>query len=200
MDNLKFVASGLDMTVRGNTKRSAHADTDVRLRRPRSVDGASLHDLISRCPPLDANSLYCNLLHCSHFADTSVAAERDGRLVGFVSGYLLPNTPEVLFVWQVAVDESARGLGLGKAMIHHILMRPALRQVTEVQTTITPDNDASQALFASLARSLETEAAAREHFKREDHFQGRHDSEFLWRIGPFARDRVQAVRPATVVA
>src|SRR5690606_15860277 len=70
----------------------------IRLRRPRAADGAALFDLIAACPPLDLNSRYCNLLHCTHFADTSVAAERDGVLVGFISGYLPPRRSDTLFV------------------------------------------------------------------------------------------------------
>jgi L-2,4-diaminobutyric acid acetyltransferase len=167
----------------------------IRLRRPQSVDGVPVHDLVTRCKPLDENSVYCNLLQCSHFADTSVAAERDGELLGFVSGYVPPRNSEALFVWQVAVDERARGLGLAKAMIGHILMRPAMRGVSEIHTTITADNEASQALFKSIARGLDAEAAPRMYFKREDHFDGRHASELLWRIGPFSRGRVEGIHP-----
>lgn len=174
--------------------------SDVLLRRPHSTDGMAVNELIGRCKPLDENSVYCNLLQCSHFADTSVAAELGGELVGFVSGYVIPHRPDVLFVWQVAVDQAARGLGLGKAMINHILMRPALHNVTELHTTITSDNAASQGVFKSLARDLVTEATAQEYFDHEDHFEGRHDSELLWRIGPFDRSQIQIVRPGVAAA
>ena len=112
--------------------------------------------------------------------------------MGFVSGYLVPQRPEVLFVWQVAVDQRARGQGLGKAMLRHILMRPALAHVTELHTTITADNGASQALFSSLARDLGTDTAVQDHFERDDHFAGRHATEQLWRIGPFESARLDA--------
>jgi len=67
-----------------------------------------VHDLIARCPPLDRNSLYCNLLQCSHFAATCALARHDDTTVGFVSGYRPPSDPGVLFIWQVAVDSTAR--------------------------------------------------------------------------------------------
>ena len=78
------------------------------LRPPAREDGAAVFGLIQRCPPLDANSMYCNLLQCSHFADTSVAALADGVLVGFISGYLVPGRPDSLFIWQVAVGPDTR--------------------------------------------------------------------------------------------
>jgi len=164
---------------------------EVLLRRPVSQDGAGVHRLVSRCPPLDENSLYCNLLQASHFADTSVAAQWEGgELAGFVSGYLVPQRPHTLFIWQVAVAEEARGLGLAGRMIREILCRPACAQVRHLETTITPDNAASWALFRSLARGLGADCAESVMFDRERHFQGRHDSEMLLRIGPFAESAV----------
>ncbi|MFD1215717.1 diaminobutyrate acetyltransferase [Microbulbifer celer] len=158
----------------------------VVLRRPVSEDGAHVHDLIGRCPPLDENSIYCNLLQTSHFSATSVAAELNGALVGFISGYIVPDRPDTLFVWQVAVAEQGRGMGLAGRMLREILQRPACSEVRFVETTITPDNDASWALFRSLARKLEAECNDSVMFDRERHFLGRHDSEMLLRIGPFA--------------
>src|SRR5690606_8989288 len=68
----------------------ARPNTDVSLRKPDGEDGSKLHALVKRCKPLDENSLYCNLLQCTHFADTCVAAELDGELVGFISAYIPP--------------------------------------------------------------------------------------------------------------
>ena len=158
----------------------------VLLRRPVSEDGADVHQLIGNCPPLDTNSLYCNLLQASHFSATSVAAELNGELVGFISGYIVPERPDTLFIWQVAVAEQGRGMGLAGRMLREILARPACTEVCHLETTITPDNDASWALFRSLARKLEANCVDSVMFDRERHFNGQHDSEMLLRIGPFA--------------
>jgi len=157
----------------------------INLRQPQKDDGYSLHKLIAACPPLDPNSIYCNLLQCSDFAATGVAAEKDGELVGFISGYIKPTKPETLFVWQVAVHEKGRGQGLAKRMIKEILRRPACSSVTHLETTITPDNEASWALFRSFARDMDATLDHEEHFEKAVHFGGEHDSEHLLRIGPF---------------
>lgn len=162
----------------------------ILLRSPTADDAAKLHRLVADCPPLDPNSLYCNLLHCTHFAGTSVAAviadkQGPGRLVGFISAYIPPAQPDTLFVWQVAVAEEARGQKLASRMLDAILEREACREVRYVDTTITPGNQASWGLFESWARQHGAATSSKVHFERERHFGGQHEDEHLLRIGPF---------------
>lgn len=159
-------------------------DDSIKLRKPISTDGVQLHRLISQCPPLDANSMYCNLLHCSHFADTSVAAVKDDELVGFISGYVVPNREDTLFIWQVAVSEDVRGLGLASAMLNEIMDRSALASISFLETTITSENDASRALFTKFSEARKAQMSEKVFFDKTKHFEGEHDSEWLVRIGP----------------
>ena len=176
-------------TTSGNPGHKAN----LTIRKPKAVDGAVVNELIAECKPLDENSVYCNLLQCSHFADTCVIAELDGQPAGFVSGYIVPENPERLFIWQVAVSPKARGLKLAKSMILEILDRPICHNVTELQTTITSSNAPSQGVFRSVARELETEVKRKVLFERETHFDGAAASEILWQIGPFERADVARV-------
>jgi L-2,4-diaminobutyric acid acetyltransferase len=159
-------------------------------------DGPAVSALIRDCPPLDPNSAYCNLLQCLHFADTCVVAERGGKIVGWISAYRPPAEAGRIFVWQVAVHASARGLGLGRRMLDALLARPASRGATMLTTTITEANDASWALFGSFARRRN--AALRRHplFDRDVHFSGAHDTEFLVSIGPIAGTNVPSAKEA----
>lgn len=160
--------------------------TYTTLRRPNDADGYALHQLIARCPPLDCNSVYCNLLHCSDFADTAIAAETaDGELVGFISGYRPPNRPGTLFIWQVAVDPSQRGQGLALRMLLALTERLAAQGVRYLETTISPDNAASQALFTKAFNRLNANHSTRTLFSRAAHFAGKHEDEVLYRAGPF---------------
>lgn len=163
----------------------------ITLRLPNAEDGAQLHQLVSQCPPLDQNSVYCNLLQCAHFRDTSVAAELNNTLTGFISGYLVPARPDTLFIWQVAVHERARGLGLASRMLLEILKRPQCESVTHLETSITADNEASWALFRRLAKMLGTTYETSPLFERDRHFGGQHDTETLVRIGPFTPTQVR---------
>ena len=151
---------------------------DLALRKPTAEDGAAIWDLVRECKPLDENSMYCNLIQCDHFADTCVLAEKGGDPVGWISGYCLPDQPDTLFVWQVAVSERARGLGLGTRMLTELVSRPDI-DVSNLQTTITKDNEASWALFNKFADTLGGELTSEAHFKRGDHFDGKHATEHM---------------------
>jgi L-2,4-diaminobutyric acid acetyltransferase len=152
---------------------------------PSAEDGLSVSRLVETCPPLDRNSVYCNLLQCHHFAETSVAAKREEELVGFVSGYLVPGKSNTLFIWQVAVAEHARGHGLATQMIQRIIDRPNNTKISWLETTITADNTASWALFEGLARERGGMAKRTVMFDKQRHFSNEHNTEYLMRIGPF---------------
>lgn len=154
-----------------------------------STDGSRIWRLVAACPPLDQNSVYCNLLQCRDFAETSVLAEMDGEAVGWVSGYRRPDDQTTLFIWQVAVHERARGLGLARRMLLGLLERPPLRDIVRMQTTITPDNQPSHALFRSVAEHANAELEESACFDEEEHFEGRHLSERLITIGPLKSTR-----------
>jgi len=118
-------------------------DTPVEFVPPVSDDGFAVNQLIADSPPLDTNSVYCNLLQCSHFSETSVCAKSGSKLLGFISGYLVPSNPETLFIWQVVVDSSARGRGLALQMLNELINRPDIPKIRYLETTITPTNRAS---------------------------------------------------------
>lgn len=136
---------------------------------------------------LDVNSVYAYLLVGEHFSQTSVIAEVGDRLAGFISAYCPPDKPETVFVWQVGVAEAGRGKGVATRMLYEILQRPACRHVRFLDTTVGPSNDASMALFRSLAKKLGTRCEEDELFASElfgDDDGQPHEPEILFRIGP----------------
>jgi L-2,4-diaminobutyric acid acetyltransferase len=128
--------------------------------------------------------MYCNLLQCTHFSTTSVVAVRGQNLVAAISGYLVPGREDTLFVWQVAVSESARGQGLGGRMLRDILARPECSGVRHLETTVTASNEASWALFRGFARRESAELQQTELFESALHFGGEKPTEILVKIGP----------------
>lgn len=154
------------------------------LRSPKPTDAYQLNKLVAASPPLDTNSVYCNLLQCMHFADTSVAAVLNDEIVGFISAYCPPNEQDTLFVWQVVVAESVRGSGMAKQMLQWLVAQPSTEKATRLATTITPNNSASWALFESFARDCGSIPSKSLLFQREQHFANQHDDEYLLRIDP----------------
>ncbi|HEX4918502.1 MAG TPA: diaminobutyrate acetyltransferase [Limnobacter sp.] len=153
---------------------------DVVLRHPALEDATAIVDLVGACRPLDLNSHYLYLLQCSHFADTCVLAACHGQPIAWASGYVLPKQSDVLFIWQVAVGEQARGQGMGKRLIEWLVDRhPGIRKI---HTSITPDNAASWGLFKSLAQDWGSHLIHADWFDGQAHFGGRHATEVLVEI------------------
>lgn len=153
----------------------------ARFRHPLKSDGQAVSRLIASCPPLDRNSLYCTLLQCTHFSRTCVLAERGGDAIGWVSGYLLPDDPHTLFIWQVAVSPAARGEGLGTSLIDALILASRRAGLRRLQTTITEPNKPSWALFRSIARERDAAFADEEWLSKGRDLPG--ESERLVTIG-----------------
>ena len=165
--------------------RYAVNTTEIMLRLPAREDAIGIWKLIRSCPPLDVNSSYMYLLLCEHNPQTCVVAERDGAIVGFVSGYRLPADPTVLFIWQVAVHPDGRGLGLGKRMIVEILGSSGCDGVMSLETTVSPSNQASRKMFSAIADTLSSPINEKEYFSSALLGESGHEPENLITIGPF---------------
>ncbi|WP_304453433.1 diaminobutyrate acetyltransferase [Nocardiopsis sp. YSL2] len=160
----------------------------MRLSHPSVEDGPHMWRLAG-ATGMDVNSPYAYTLWCRDFAKSSVVAkDADGRLAAYVTGYVRPDDPDTYFLWQVAVDSAYRGQRLARRMLDFIGDRITERGMTHLEATVTPDNAASRALFASFARDRGVEAVWSPLFGAE-HFpaggDAPHEPEDLVRIGPF---------------
>lgn len=164
-------------------------ETEIKLREPVKSDGKNIFNLIKRCKPLDVNSEYLYLLQSTYFKDTcSVATLDNDDAIGFISGYLAPNEKNVLFIWQVAVDERARGKSVAKRLLHEILDRDFCKDVEYIHTTISPDNESSKRFFEKFAKNLDANIETSVLFDNEDFSEG-HEKEVLFKIGPFNKGK-----------
>ena len=147
---------------------------------PAVHDGVALWEIAAASRVLDVNSRYAYALWCRDFAATSIVARLGDRVVGFVTGYLRPEQPDTLFVWQVAVHDDARGRRVAATMLDDLVERVG---VPFLETSVTDDNTASIAMFSGLAERRSA------HVERTELFGGAllgadHEAEFLYRIGP----------------
>jgi L-2,4-diaminobutyric acid acetyltransferase len=172
------------------TGDSAGGDTatDLVVRAPRTADGAAMWRLARDTGTLDLNSSYAYLLLADHFSATCRVALDGGRPVGFLSAYLLPADPTCLFVWQVAVDERARGRRVAARMLDSVVDETP--GVERIETTVTEDNAASRRLFARFADRRGATLTERVGFEAA-HFPDGHEAEPLLVIEGLAgpRDR-----------
>lgn len=163
---------------------SAPSDLALVLRTPLLRDAAAVYQLIADCPTLDLNSEYLYLLLSEHFSQTCVVAQRGPQIDGFISAYFLPDRPDVLFVWQVAVHERARGQRLGQAMLDHLKQRLSDRALRYLEMTVSPSNLASRGLFAAMARRWQAPLQEQAFFDTALFASQAHEAEPLLRIGP----------------
>jgi L-2,4-diaminobutyric acid acetyltransferase len=184
-------------TTAGATTASATSDTEseptITIRRPRLErgDGSAMWQLARDSGVLEENAEYTYHMFSHYFCDASVVAEVDGEVAGFIAGFLPPDHPDALFVWQIAVAPSARGMGLASAMIHGELQRLA-PDVRYVEATVSPSNEPSQRTFRGVARDLGA-LCTEEILFPGDRFHGpSHEDEVLFRIGPIAPERIKA--------
>lgn len=154
---------------------------------PRVEDGAAIWRIARDSQVLDLNSSYSYLLWCRDFASTSVVArDAQGEPAAFITGYIRPERPETLVVWQTAVDDKHRGRGLAAALLDRLAGRVAREfAVKRLEATVTPDNTPSNRLFTSFAERHRAPLAREVLFDTGLFPDKGHEPEVLYLIGPF---------------
>lgn len=160
--------------------------TEVRVRTPTEADAGAMWRIVRDSGRLDPNSPYCYLLLCRDFAATCAVAEVAGEVVGFVTAYVPPNQPDTLFVWQIGVTEAFRNRRIAALLLGQLLAREACRGITHIETTVTPSNRPSRALFEGVARHWGAAMHEVPGFGAELFPDPGHEPEPRYRIGPLA--------------
>jgi len=134
---------------------------------------------------LDLNSPYAYVMWAEYHSATSIVAEADGELVGFVTGFRVPGSPDTVFVWQIAVDERQRGAGIGGRMLDELVGRTGAQSI---EATVTPDNAASAAMFRALGARHDGDVEETLAFE-EQLFPEGHEAEIRYRVPVNANDK-----------
>ncbi len=146
--------------------------------------------LVSNRPYVGLNSRYTYYLLARDFYDTCVVAEKDGKIIGFSSGYIPPNRPDTLFNWEIVVDQEHRGNGLQRRML---LYQIKAKNVRYLEATINPSNDTCKNNMTSLAQLLHTDCVSQVLFNEEDFENDGHETEILYRVGPILWEQIENV-------
>ena len=85
-----------------------------------------------------------------HFRDTSMVAERDGELAGFLVGFLSQSEPDAAYVHFVGVSPAERGTGLGRELYERFFALARERGRTRVSCVTSAANAGSLAFHRSL--------------------------------------------------
>ena len=159
-------------------------NSTILYRKPQLKDAKKIINLIKSGGTLDLNSEYLYLLQTTHFSETSSVAVYEDEIIGFVSGYLLPNENEKLFIWQVAVSDKFRGQNLAMQIIMDIFNRNnSKRKIKYILSTVSPSNKSSQRVFEKVSNHLQTKIENSVLFSLDD-FIDAHEEEVQYLIGP----------------
>lgn len=151
-------------------------------RPPRVQDAAAIWRAAPQRGP-DRDSCYAYVLLCSHFADTGVVAEEDGRVVGFALGYRPPIRPAEAFVWQLGVAEHHELAELGPRLLEEFLSRKASLDARFLCMTCNPGDTNLRELFQQFARRRSTKCTIGACFPASL-FATAHTDEQLLSVGP----------------
>jgi ribosomal protein S18 acetylase RimI-like enzyme len=89
-----------------------------------------------------------------HFAETSFAAEEDGRLLGFLCGFRSQTFADEAYVHFVGVDPAQRGRGIARSLYERFFDAVAPRGV--VRAVTSPVNETSVAFHRSVGFEVES--------------------------------------------
>ena len=164
-------------------------NSSILFRIPQKKDAKRIVDLIKIGGTLDLNSEYLYLLQTTHFNETCCVAVCEDEIIGFVSGYLVPNEEEKLFIWQVAVSSKFRGQNLAKQIIMDIFNRNnSKKQIKYILSTVSPSNKSSQRVFEKVSIDFDTDIKSKTLFSL-NYFIDAHEEEVQYLIGPITQTK-----------
>lgn len=157
---------------------------DVCYRTPSVKDASAVHGLVDQTKELDLNSWYYYAMFFRDFSETSMVVDVDGQFAGFVTGYVRPDRPDTLFLWQTATTLTHGVQNLGLNLLSKLLESVKRRfDVNYIEATVDPHNRAISMQFRLLARKINAEKAEEILFSAADIVELEHDEQLI-RIGP----------------
>lgn len=151
----------------------------IRFRRPTEADYATIVRVINDWWGGRNLDTLLPRLWLQHFTGTSWLAETDdGRLAGFLVGFLSPDHPDVAYCHFVATNPNLRQRGLGRALYERFFEDARAAGRTSVRAVTWPGNRTSIAFHRAIGFEVEegpgsqnlygTPARAGYDFDRED--------------------------------
>lgn len=165
----------------GTSTGARHRGTlaDIAFRRPTEADYPSISRVIDDWWGGRRMDVLLPRLWLQHFTGTSWLAETgDGKLSGFLIGFLSPDQREVAYCHMIATNPNVRRHGLGRALYEHFFADARAGGRSKVVAVTWPANHASLAFHRSLGFEVQagpgsqnlygTPARAGYDFDRED--------------------------------
>ncbi|MBF0289372.1 MAG: diaminobutyrate acetyltransferase [SAR324 cluster bacterium] len=159
--------------------------SSIKFRQPTLNDGIGIRQLVSTFQPNELNSAYFYYLVCKHFFETSLLAEEQGNIIGFIFSYIPPQKPDALFVAHIMVSETRRREGIASSMMSHLLEQShIIPKIEYLETALTSTNYAAVRLFHRVSQKYKTSVKERLFCSKEHLEPEAKEDKILVQIGP----------------
>jgi predicted GNAT superfamily acetyltransferase len=109
----------------------------------------------------------------AHFSETCLIAERNGRFIGFLIGFLSQTHADEAYIRFVVVHPQERGAGVGRALYERFFDIAAKHQRCVIRSVTSPSNTKSVAFHERLGFAIEPQEHEENHFPVERNYHGR---------------------------
>ena len=114
-----------------------------------------------------------------HFRNTSFIAEFDGRIVGFLSGFISQAVQGEAYIHFVGIHPDYRNLGFGRTLYEHFCMTVKQLGCHTVRCVTSPVNRASIAFHRRMGFSAEASDTIMEGIPISKDYDGRDEDRVL---------------------
>ncbi|AZT99943.1 diaminobutyrate acetyltransferase [Brevibacterium linens] len=159
--------------------------TEVSPETPTLKDAASMWSLVRSTPEVDQNSAYYYMIWCRDFMNTTRVVRHEGEVAAFITGYIQPDAPDTLMIWQQVISPAFRGTGLGICLLRSVaepLIKSSSIQFVEATVSAVPSPPART--LEKLGALYGAPVASTELFSSSMFPDSDHGPEILVRVGP----------------
>lgn len=133
-----------------------------------SIHPLSRPDYLKVCQVADAwygdsVSYLLHPIYAEHFSETSFVAKIEGRLVGFLLGFISQDRPEVAYAHMIATDPEVRRQGIGRNLYQRFFEAAIERGCLMAMAITVPYNQDSISFHSRLGFTLREEGATWEN-------------------------------------
>jgi ribosomal protein S18 acetylase RimI-like enzyme len=113
----------------------------------------------------------------NHFSETCLIAERNGRFVGFLIGFLSQTLADEAYIRFVVVHPQDRGAGIGRALYEEFFRVAQKHQRRIIRSVTSPSNLNSVAFHQLLGFTIEPQEHQINNLPVQKNYHGREDTD-----------------------
>nr|WP_163502630.1 GNAT family N-acetyltransferase [Halomonas socia] len=133
----------------------------LQYRHPSLEDAHEIYQLAKSTDQLDRYPEYFYLLWCRDFKGTSLIAKKDHVLAGFIIGYIRPEDPATLLIWQQAMSPKILNRGTGVRMLYYLTKKCVSNGTRFIEATIDPKNQPAERTLLGISKKFNTKIKKR---------------------------------------